>query len=310
MKQLIGFGTLTGLLAVGLACSNLQPQQADEFIVDTGTDAPVGGNDGNGGNGGNEVVDPNNSPPRASAGPDRYGVLVGANVILDGSNSSDYDGDELQYEWTLLSQPVGSTVQVINNDAPTASLFVDRAGRFEVQLAVHDGKVEDVDNVVIEVEEDNRPPVANAGVDQRLSLGAVVQLSGAGSSDPDSDPLSFDWQITNRPAGSVSMLTGTTVQPATAPRFTADRAGVFSVSLIVNDGLANSAPDLVYITVEDPNSGTVSGGGSSSSSNCLDCAEQLDQQASTRLAAGDVASGLGLLAFPFLALFWQRRRSD
>jgi hypothetical protein len=309
VKHIIGLGTISGLLALGLACGNLQPQQVDEFIVDTGTDAPGGGDPTDSESPG--VIDPNNAPPRASAGPDKYGVVVGEIVTLDGSNSSDFDEDPLQYDWQVLVQPAGSVVQPTNSDREIAQLFVDRAGRYEVQLTVSDGTTDDADIVAIEVDEDNRPPVANAGMDQRISLGSVAQLSGAGSSDPDGDDLSYNWEITNRPAGSGASLTGTTVQPATAPRFTADRAGVFTLVLIVNDGLVDSAPDLVYITVEDPNSGGATGGGTSGgSSSCLDCAEQLEQQASTRLAAGDVASGLGLLALPLLTLFLQRRRED
>lgn len=47
-----------------------------------------------------------NSPPVAIPGSDRT-VSVGSAVQLDGSRSSDADGNPLSYRWSLLSAPVG-----------------------------------------------------------------------------------------------------------------------------------------------------------------------------------------------------------
>jgi hypothetical protein len=43
-------------------------------------------------------------------------------------------------------------------------------------------------------------PIANAGPDQSVSVGSMVQLTGAGSSDPDNDPLTDQWSFVSRPA--------------------------------------------------------------------------------------------------------------
>ncbi|HMC71575.1 MAG TPA: PKD domain-containing protein, partial [Mycobacteriales bacterium] len=50
----------------------------------------------------------------------------------------------------------------------------------------------------------NQPPIANAGPDQTVSGGATVQLTSAGSSDPEGRPLSYFWTFTSKPAGSAA----------------------------------------------------------------------------------------------------------
>jgi hypothetical protein len=52
----------------------------------------------------------------------------------------------------------------------------------------------------------NRPPVANAGPDQTVPLGAVVTLNGGASTDPDGDALRFRWSFISKPAQSAATL--------------------------------------------------------------------------------------------------------
>ncbi len=91
----------------------------------------------------------------------------------------------------------------------------------------------------------NQPPIANAGADQTVIVNETVQLDGSGSNDPDGDPITYSWEITTKPAGSIATLS----DPAIVnPTFVADMAGEYTVSLIVNDGTIYSAPDEVIIT--------------------------------------------------------------
>ena len=48
-----------------------------------------------------------NTPPIADAGPDQT-ALIGDTVELDGSGSTDADGDELTFAWSLTLVPAGS----------------------------------------------------------------------------------------------------------------------------------------------------------------------------------------------------------
>jgi hypothetical protein len=90
--------------------------------------------------------------------------------------------------------------------------------------------------------------VANAGVSRTVATGAVVNLSGTASTDPENAALSYAWTL-QAPAGSTASLTSTT---AAQPSFTADVAGSYTVTLVVNDGALNSAPAVITITDLQP----------------------------------------------------------
>jgi len=90
----------------------------------------------------------------------------------------------------------------------------------------------------------NTPPVANAGPDQEVEVGEVVTLDGSGSFDINGDSITYTWTLTSKPESSTATLTGATT---VSPTFTADLAGTYVATLVVNDGTTNSAPDTVEI---------------------------------------------------------------
>ena len=84
----------------------------------------------------------------------------------------------------------------------------------------------------------NTAPFANAGSTQSVAVAAAVTLDGTGSTDADSDTLSYKWVMTTRPTGSTAALSSAT---ASKPTFTADVAGVYVFTLVVNDGKVDSS---------------------------------------------------------------------
>jgi RHS repeat-associated protein len=192
------------------------------------------------------VVQVPNYPPVANAGPDQTAHVTDV-VQLDGTGSTDQDGDPLTYRWSFSSVPTGS-LTVINNPAASKPAFtVDRPGIYVVQLIVNDGKVDSTPSTVT-ITTVNSPPVANAGPDQTVFVNSTVHLNGAGSSDVDGDPLTYQWTLTNVPPGSAAQLSDPS---AVAPTFTADVKGVYVAQLIVNDGHVDSTPDTVVISTQN-----------------------------------------------------------
>ena len=95
---------------------------------------------------------------------------------------------------------------------------------------------------------ENRPPVADAGPDQTVFVGEVVQLDGTGSYDPDGDPLTFRWAFVERPQTSGAKLDDPT---SPRPTFVADYPGVYVLELRVEDGRGGADTDSVTVTARE-----------------------------------------------------------
>ena len=189
------------------------------------------------------IVSTSNSAPVAQAGEDRSGQ-VGNTLTLDGSGSTDVDGDSLTYHWTLLAQPSGSTASLGEATSVHPTLTADKVGDYVVQLLVHDGTVSsDPDTMTLSTL--NSAPVAEAGVDQSATVGTLVQLDGTNSFDVDGNPLSYHWGLTTTPAGSTATLSHPHVAQ---PTFTVDKPGTYAAQLMVNDGIASSEADTVQVS--------------------------------------------------------------
>lgn len=187
---------------------------------------------------------PGNTAPVANAGPDQT-VLVGATVALNGSGSSDVDGNPLTYQWTFVTVPAGSAARLSSSTIVMPTFVADLAGDYVVRLLVNDGKVNSLqDTVTITTTGGNTAPVANAGPDQSVQVGAMVTLNGSGSTDADRNPLTYNWSFVSIPSGSAATLSNPT---AARPAFVADKAGSYVMQLVVNDGTVNSQPDTVTI---------------------------------------------------------------
>ncbi len=82
----------------------------------------------------------NNTAPAANAGP-MQNVLVGTNVFLDGSASSDANGDQLTFSWSLISKPASSSAALASSTTSKPSFTADLVGTYVASLTVNDGWV-------------------------------------------------------------------------------------------------------------------------------------------------------------------------
>ncbi|HUW62650.1 MAG TPA: PKD domain-containing protein [Candidatus Bathyarchaeia archaeon] len=170
-------------------------------------------------------------------------------VMLDGLQSFDPDGDDLTYAWTFFSVPPLSNVTdsaLSDPSGETTSFTPDVMGTYVLELVVNDGEADSLPATVT-VNYLNMAPVANAGADQIVQqgdYGTPVQLNGGDSYDPDGTELTFEWTLLSAPTGSIFTLSPSD-SSAAAPFFDVDVAHpsepyVFQLTVTDADGATNT----------------------------------------------------------------------
>ncbi len=199
------------------------------------------------------TISTDNTPPLACAEVSSTSGDEGLVFTLDGSCSSDSDGDPLTYQWSLMNRPEDSTAELFDLDpeSPVARLEPDVSGGvndpYIAQLIVNDGSADsEPETLALGV---TTCPKADAGPEQAVLVGATVTLDGSQSEDLDGDPLTYQWYLTRRPQGSNSELSDPTVE---TPSFVAGTAGTYVAQLTVSDRACKSEPDTVAITASQP----------------------------------------------------------
>lgn len=230
-----------------------------------------------------------NTPPIADAG-SNVNQPADRTVNLDGRASYDADaGDVLRYHWSFDSVPEGSALK--DREAPfsanadtsgVTSFQPDRVGVYIVKLVVDDGTAtSDPDYVVVTTSEPEQVPVANAGPDITVELGASATVNGGGSYDPLGGSLTYTWTLVDVPYNSTVGQDDLTGADAVSASFTPDRIGDYTLTLVVGNGMSTSAADSVEVHVTGDNDGpTAVAGDDQTGSDCttieLDCTGSTD----------------------------------
>ncbi|MFB5607561.1 MAG: hypothetical protein ACE5RG_05605 [Candidatus Nitrosomaritimum yanchengensis] len=212
---------------------------------------------------------PNNILPIADAGTNQT-VNEFANVILDGSSSTDMDGTIISYNWTQISGP--ANVTLIDADKAEASFTapdVDGTGIFEFLLAVIDnssGTSTDTVRVTVNDTDNgsggdgNILPIADAGSNQIVFEFANVILNGSSSTDPDGTITSYNWTLISGPSNVTISNSSKAEASFIAP--SVNGTGIFEFLLAVVDNSSGTDTDTVQITVNEKDNDSGGGGGS------------------------------------------------
>jgi hypothetical protein len=191
--------------------------------------------------------------PVAEAGDDQSGN-VGETVSLDGSGSWDGLGRDLSYEWTFAQLPSHSTLTAPTDaDTAAASFIPDVSGLYLVALVVDNGfETSTPDTTVVRVNASaSDVPIADAGDDVEGDDCTNIELDGSASYDPNGEPLTYAWDLEERPAGSSATIDSFADRTAEVTSFYPDIDGDYTVSLAVHDGVGWSVPDHIELTANE-----------------------------------------------------------
>jgi len=182
-------------------------------------------------------------------------------VTLDGTGSTDANGDALTFKWYLTQKPAGSQASLSSVTEPRPTFIADVPGDYKISLFVSDGKLQSAESIVTVVASiSNSAPVANAGVKQYVVYGptSTVTLDGTYSTDADNDQIFYKWTLMQKPSGSQATLLGDT---KARPTFIADFVGDYIAQLVVSDGKVSSQPTSVIVTATKENRAPIANAG-------------------------------------------------
>lgn len=184
-----------------------------------------------------------NQPPQAVISEPENGARYQINdtVNYDGTESSDPDGDMLNYTWDFGDGKLGY-------GAITTHKYTIN-GTYTVVLIVNDSQLEDLDSRVIVIGNEpvlNTPPTAvisSPEMGESFEANEIVYCNGSDSFDleTESDDLSYDWDFGD--GGSHSTIANTTHQYT--------EGGIYIITLSVSDGELNDTAS-VLITITSP----------------------------------------------------------
>ena len=198
-----------------------------------------------------------NSPPVANAGPDQT-VEELSTVTMNGSSSQ---GKIVNYTWKQVSGPSVSLTYPTKQTARFTTPDVNSDSSVGFTLTVRSNKkVEDVDDIVINILDinapppppppppPNQPPVADAGIDKVRNENVLIALDGSSSYDPDGSIVSYNWTQTAGPTVVIN-TPDQAVASFTTPEVSSDTQMYFQLTVVDNGGATDS--DIMGRLIQD-----------------------------------------------------------
>jgi len=200
-------------------------------------------------------------------------------ITLDGTGSSDPDGNAVTYDWRLDSAPVNSattTADIVENTEGQPVFQADVAGTYVMELIVTDSgapSYPDTLNLAVQTRATNSEPDPDAGADQSTSESSSCStsnytwtcddcdsvsfvLDGSLSSDVDNERLTWQWEVISAD-GTATLDDATLASPTVTLSGPATEYGVTTsetatLGLRVTDcyGATSSIQDTVVLTYD------------------------------------------------------------
>jgi hypothetical protein len=184
-----------------------------------------------------------NVAPAADAGSDDA-VPQGAAAMLDGTGSSDGNGDRITYSWLLVGKPSGSVAEFSDPANPQSSFLTDLPGDYVAELTVNDGWATSAAGRVT-LSTGNVAPAAHAGWDLATAATGQIALEAEESFDANGDPLSFRWTVLSAPENARYQIRNSTERRAF---LLFEDAGTYVVQLTATDDSGAAGFDTAIVS--------------------------------------------------------------
>lgn len=158
----------------------------------------------------------------------------------------DPEGDALQIiDATLIEKPAGSNVELVKIGSwkPLGKKInkLDVAGTYRVQMTISDGTNEIIKETTLEAKIGNvngQPSTRGVDAQSKSVLIGNALVFDASSKDPNADPMTFHWELTDKPDGSKAVIEAV-IEPESQElrraKVITDVAGSYTARLIVSD---------------------------------------------------------------------------
>jgi len=185
----------------------------------------------------------------------------GQTVVLDGSGTTDADGDTLHYRWAFpayrdnsaLVKPYGSTAPLSNANTARATFVPDAVGTYYIDFTVYDDNIAATQRISIVVTQPagavNTAPVAVIGPVTGVfecEIAAYCSATSTRSYDVDGDTLKRKWTYWNTATPENQF----TVTDNNALVLTSNTAATYQVQLVVSDGVQESVAASATYTIK------------------------------------------------------------
>ncbi|MBT1063785.1 PKD domain-containing protein [Bowmanella sp. Y26] len=163
------------------------------------------------------------------------------------SQASDPDGDNLEYEWRVLSSPAESVWNLDSSNADAPVFNANMAGEYQLQLRVYDQKQYSPAFIkVIKLHQSSLPTVRISTNAPSVTVNQWASLHAF--SDVEDESVRFTWHLLKQPEGANAQLDGESLRTL---NIKTDLVGEYLLHVIATTSQGQSAPATILLVADD-----------------------------------------------------------